>query len=172
MTTNLMFAVVGLVGVIGLFNLLLTFGVIGRVRVLQEAVQTGVMRDPGLPSPGDAVGSFEVTTQDGHQLSEAAVQGDPALVCFFMPGCQPCADIRAQLLERPPALPLIAFVEGATDDPEVQKIMQSLRPLGAVANTQAGDAVTRAFKPSGFPTLIRTRKGNVAAAGHRLNQVL
>lgn len=172
MTTNLMFAVVGLVGVIGLVNLLLIFGVIGRVRVLQEAVQTGVIRDPNLPAPGDPVGAFQVMTQDGTELSEAAVQGASALVCFFMPNCQPCAEVRAQLLERPPGLPLIAFVEGASDDPEVQKIMQSLRGLGPVAATQDGDAVSRAFKPSGFPTLIRTINGSVAAAGHRLNQVL
>lgn len=172
MTTTLLFAVVALVGAIGLLNLLLTFGVIARVRVLQEAVQTGVMRDPALPAPGDAVGAFQITAADGTQLSEAAVQGDPALVCFFMPGCQPCADVRAQLLLQPPALPLIAFVEGAGDDPEVQQIIESLRRLGPVAATQAGDAVTRAFKPAGFPTLIRTMKGSVAAAGHRLHQVL
>lgn len=172
MTTNLMFAVVALVGAIGLCNLLLIFGVIGRVRVLQEAVQTGVLRDPDLPAPGDAVGAFQVTAEDGTQLSEDAVQGDPALVCFLTPGCKPCADVRAQLLSQPPALPLIAFVEGASEDPEVQQIIQSLRGLGPVATTRAGDAVTRAFKPAGFPTLIRTLNGSVAAAGHRLSEVL
>lgn len=172
MTTNLMIAVVAVVGAIGLLNLLLTFGVIGRVRVLQEAVQTGVLRDPALPAPGDAVGAFQVTAEDGTQLSEAVVQGDPALVCFFMPGCRPCADVRAQLLSRPPALPLIAFVEGTSEDPEVQQIIQSLRHLGPVATTQAGDTVTRAFKPSGFPTLFRTMDGSIVAAGHRLSEVL
>jgi hypothetical protein len=172
MTTNLMLAVVALVGAIGLVNVLLIFGVIGRVRVLQEVVQTGVLRDPDLPAPGDAVGAFQITAADGTQLSEATVQGESALVCFFTPGCQPCADVRAQLLARPPALPLIAFVEGASDDPEVQQILASLGRLGSVAATQAGDAVTRAFKPSGFPTLIRTMNGSVAAAGHRLSQVL
>ncbi len=172
MTTNLMFAVVALVGVIGLVNVLLIFGVIGRVRVLQEAVQTGILRDPDLPTPGDAVGAFQVTAEDGTELSEAAVQGAAALVCFFTPGCQPCADVRAQLLARPPELPLIAFVEGASDDPEVQQILASLGRLGSVATTRAGDAVTRAFKPNGFPTLFRTSHGSIAAAGHRLSQVL
>jgi len=172
MTTSVVLAVTCLVGVIGLLNLILIFGVIGRVRVLQEAVQTGVLRDPALPAPGDAVGAFQVTTEDGKPLSEAAVGGDEALVGFFTPGCQPCTDLRAQLLRQPPALPFIAFVEGTSDDPEVQKLTQSLRRLGPVAVTQSGDAVMRAFKPAGFPTLIRTAKGSVAAAGHRLHQVL
>lgn len=172
MTPSLVLAIVGLVGLVGLVNLILIFGVIGRVRVLQEAVQTGVLRDPDLPAPGQAVGAFQVTTEDGTQLSEAAVQGAPALVCFFTPGCQPCADLRAQLLARPPALPMFAFVEGAADDPEVQQITRSLRRLGPVAVTRADDAVTRAFRPTGFPTLIRTLNGSVAAAGHRLSRVL
>jgi len=156
-----------LVGVIGLLNLILMFGVIGRVRVLQEAVQTGVLRDPALPAPGDPVGAFQVTTEDGKPVSEAAIGGDEALVCFFTPGCQPCADLRAQLLRQPPALPFIGFVEGSSDDPEVRTITESLRRLGPVAVTQSGDAVMRAFKPAGFPTLIRTARATTAWSPRR-----
>jgi hypothetical protein len=172
MSTHLMFVVVALAIVIGLFNLVLSFGLIGRVRVLQDAVQAGFLRNPDLPAPGTAVGAFQVTTEDGTQLSEAAIQGDPALICFMTPGCRPCAELRAQLLASPPALRMIAFVEGTREDPEVRQIVDSLRGLGAVATIHEDDAVTRAFKPAGFPTLIRTANGNIAAAGHRLSQVL
>jgi hypothetical protein len=172
MTATFVLAVTGLVGLIGVVNLILIFGVIGRVRELQEVVQTGVFRDPALPSPGASVGAFQVTTEDGQQLSETAILGDERLVCFFSPRCQPCADLRTQLLRQPPALPLIAFVEGASDDPDVQLITANLRQLGPVAITQPGDPVHLAFKPAGFPTLIRTANGRVTAAGHRLHQVL
>jgi hypothetical protein len=172
MTNTFILAVIGLVGLIGVLNLILIFGVIGRVRVLQEVVQTGVFRDPALPDAGVAVGAFQVTTEDGQQLTETAVGGEDRLVCFLSPRCKPCADLRAQLLRQPPAVPLIAFVEGASDDPDVRQITENLRRLGPVAITQPGDPVTRAFKPAGFPTLIRTANGRVASAGHRLHQVL
>jgi hypothetical protein len=119
-----------------------------------------------------SVGAFQVTTEDGQQLSETAVGGEERLVCFFSPRCKPCADLRAQLLKQPPAIPLIAFVEGASDDPDVRQITDHLRRLGPVAITQPGDPVMRAFKPAGFPTLILTANGKVASAGHRLHQVL
>ena len=172
MTTSFVLAVTGLVGLIGVLNLILIFGVIGRIRELQEVVQTGVFRDPELPAAGVVVGAFEVTTEDGQQLTETAVGGEAKLVCFFSPGCKPCADLCAQLVKQPPAVPLIAFVEGASDDPGVQQITENLRRLGPVAITRPGDPVMHAFKPAGFPTLIRTAKGRVAAAGHRLHQVL
>jgi len=172
MTSNLALAVTGLVGLIGVLNLILIFGVISRVRMLQDAVQTGVLRDPALPAPGDPVGAFQVTAQDGALLSDTTIADAEALVCFFTPGCQPCADLRAQLLRQPPALPFFAFIEGASDDPEVQNMTRSLAQLGRVALTRPDDLVTRAFRPAGFPTVFRVANGSVAAAGHRLNQVL
>jgi hypothetical protein len=172
MTTSFVLAITGLVGAIGVLNLILIFGVIGRVRELQEVVQTGVFRDPELPAAGVAVGAFQVTTEDGQQLSETAVGGEERLVCFFSPRCKPCAELRAQLVRQPPALPLITFVEGASDDPDVRQITENLRGLGPVAIIQPGDEVTRAFKPAGFPTLFRIANGRVASAGHRLHQVL
>jgi hypothetical protein len=170
MTTLLIVSCV-VVGVIGILNMVLTFGLVSRIRLLQEVVQEGVFRDPDLPQPGQAVGDFSITTAQGTSLSQRDLEGE-ALVGFFTSGCKPCRSLRAELERTPPSLPFIAFVDGDDDDPEVDEIVSSLSRFARVAIVHADDAVTRAFKPTGFPTLIRTENGLVAAAGHRLNHVL
>jgi thiol-disulfide isomerase/thioredoxin len=172
MTNQLLLAMCVVAGAIGLLNVILTLGLVGRVRLLQEVVQEGTFPDPDLPKPGEPVGSFAVTASDGKPLSSQDLQGDATLVGFFTSGCKPCADLRTELVRTPPGLPFIAFVVGDDDDPEADEIVQTLSRLGSVARTQPDDAVTRAFRPSGFPTLIRTERGAVAASGHRLRQVL
>ncbi|MEO7734527.1 MAG: hypothetical protein ABIY55_26465 [Kofleriaceae bacterium] len=170
--TNLLLVTCVVVGVIGVLNVILTLGLVGRVRVLQDVVQDGTFPDPDLPKRGAPVGAFAVTASNGKALSDQDLRADTTLVGFFTSGCTPCANLRTELVRSPPALPFIAFVEGDHDDPEIHEMVQTLSRLGRVALTQTGDAVSRAFKPSGFPTLIRTENGAVAAAGHRLRQVL
>lgn len=172
MTPPVLFVICALVGALGVFNLILTLGLVRHLRALQEVVQEGVFPDPDLPKAGARVGSFAVTCADGKALSERDLDRDTMLVGFFTSGCRPCANLRAELVRQPPALPFIAFVEGDQSDPEVSEIVQTLSRLGSVALTSAGDIVTQAFRPAGFPTLIRTEQGVIAAAGHRLRQVL
>jgi thiol-disulfide isomerase/thioredoxin len=160
------------IGAVGAFNVFLTFGLVSRVRALQEAVQEGVFVDTNLPQPGQRIGEFSITTLAGKTISERDLAGTETLVGFFTSGCKPCKNLRAELERTPPALPFIAFVDGDDDDPEVDEIVASLARFARVAVVHADDAVTRAFKPTGFPTLIRTDNGLVAAAGHRLRQVM
>jgi hypothetical protein len=171
MTPQVLLVICVLVGALGVLNLVLTLGLVRHLRALQEVVQEGVFPDPDLPRAGARVGAFEVTCADGKALSDRDLVQD-TLVGFFTSGCRPCANLRSQLVRQPPGLPFIAFVEGDHDDPEVSEMVQMLSRLGSVALTTAGDQVTQAFKPSGFPTLIRTEQGVIAAAGHRLRQVL
>jgi len=171
MTPQMLLVICVLVGALGVLNVILTLGLVRHVRALQEVVQEGVFPDPDLPQAGARVGGFEVTCVDGKALSDRDL-GQDTLVGFFTSGCRPCANLRSQLTRQPPGLPFIAFVEGDQDDPEVSEMVRVLSRLGSVALTTAGDTVTQAFKPSGFPTLIRTEQGVIAAAGHRLRQVL
>jgi thiol-disulfide isomerase/thioredoxin len=158
--------------VLVMLNLLLTFALIRRVRVLQEMVSKGPARDPALPQPGDAVGAFQAATPEGGLLTDEALRSGVNLVGFFTTGCHPCATVRAQLLESPPKLPLMAFVEGRADDPAARELGTSLSAIARVAYITEADSVAKAFRSAGYPTLIRVENGTVAAAGHQLGDVL
>ncbi|GAA3392755.1 TlpA family protein disulfide reductase [Cryptosporangium minutisporangium] len=77
-------------GVLGLLNLLLTVGVVRRLR--QLAAAPGAL-PPGLhgamPPVGSTVADFSTTTVDGMTVSRHDLD-DGTLVGFFSPGCDPC----------------------------------------------------------------------------------
>jgi thiol-disulfide isomerase/thioredoxin len=170
--TQLLVVVVGVVGALAVLNLLLTLALLRRVRVLQELVAQAPKRNPALPRPGDAVGPFQVTTSEGERLSDEALKTGVSLVGFFTPNCLPCATARAQLLESPPTMPLVVFVEGSPGDEEASALAASLKRIARVAYTEDNDTLHRAFKPAGYPTLIRVENGTIAASGHVLADVL
>lgn len=163
----------GVLAVLVAINLLLTFALIGRLRTLQETVANSVpARDPALPKPGEVVGRFETTTTEGEPLTDNALREGKTLVGFFTPGCRPCANVRQLLITSPPDIPLLAFVEGTPEDPEAQALGKSLSQVARVAFLTEGDAVTRAIKQAGYPTLVLVERGVVAASGHWLHEVL
>lgn len=170
--TQLLVVVVAVVGALAVLNLLLSLALIRRVRVLQEAVAQTPRRDPALPRAGESIGPFQVTTPEGEHLSDEALKRGVSLVGFFTPHCLPCATVRSQLLESPPAIPLLCFVEGSPSDPDSSALAASLKRVARVVFTEENDALHRAFKPAGYPTLIRVENGAVAASGHALADVL
>ncbi|MFL5353356.1 TlpA family protein disulfide reductase [Archangium sp.] len=170
--TQLLVVVVGAVGALTVVNFLLSMALIRRVRVLQELVEQTPRRDPSLPQMGAVIGSFQATTLEGEPLSNETLKPGVSLVGFFTTHCKPCAALRTQLLESPPALPFVAFVEGSVDDPEVGAMAEALKRIARVVYTQNNDALHQAFKPAGYPTLLRVENGVIAASGHTLAEVL
>jgi thiol-disulfide isomerase/thioredoxin len=170
--TQLLVVVVGAVGALTIVNFLLSMALIRRVRVLQEMVAQTPPRDPSLPKTGEAIGSFQATTLEGEPLSDETLKPGVSLVGFFTAHCKPCMALRAQLLESPPALPFVAFVEGRANDPEVGEMAEALKRIARVVYTEHNDALHQAFKPASYPTLIRVENGVVAASGHALADVL
>jgi hypothetical protein len=162
------FAIAALAVLVGL-HLLLTFALIARVRALQDQLTGTGAR---LPEPGTEIGKFAVVTPAGETLSEQSLGEQPTLVGFFIPGCSPCERSRGELLDTPPALPMLAFVAGTEVDPGARALVSSLEPIARVAYTIDGDAVNQAFRPNGFPSFFRIEQGKVAAAGHRLADVV
>ncbi|QSQ25549.1 hypothetical protein JY651_11700 [Pyxidicoccus parkwayensis] len=158
--------------VLVLGNLWLTFAIVGRVRTLQEMMNNQlILRDPLLPQKGETVGRFEATTMDGETFTDAALKEGKTLIGFFATGCRVCASVRKQLVESPPGMPLMAFIEGDPDDPDTLAVGASLKHMAKVALLSDGDSVTRAIKQAGYPTLVIVDKGVVAASGHYLHEV-
>ena len=169
MTPLLICAVLGS-GIV--LNFLLTFALLGRVRALQEWMVAKSSVDAELPRPGDPIGRFEALADDGGTLTDDALSG-VTLVGFFSPGCKPCETVKAELVRSPPALPFLAFVDGSGADPSAaRRLGEALKAVARVAYTDDASPVLRAFRDPAYPTLVRVENGAVAAAGHRLRDVL
>ncbi len=172
---QLVFICIGAVAVVLVLNLVLTLGLASRLRVFQEEVARGAMRDPALPRRGDLVGTFDITTTQGERMTSAALSDGVSLVGIFAPGCSDCARVRAELLATPPPIPFVAFIDCAGSqqaEEQGRAIAEQLTPIAKVALTRTGDSAMLAFRDAGFPTLIRVERGVVTASGHRLADVL
>lgn len=168
-----LYLISGVLAVFVVINMLLTFALVGRIRLIQETVAAGgAPRDPDLLAPGESIQPFEAITRTGDRLTEANLAVGATLIGFFTPNCKPCEESRSQLLGSPPRLPLIAFVESTGDDDDAAAIAASLSAIARVAYTLDNDSVRRAFRPTSYPTFVRVENGAVAASGHKLREVL
>jgi hypothetical protein len=162
--------VVVVFGMVLVVHLLLTVGLIARVRTLQELV-TGGARET-LPRVGTRLTPFSIVAQDGSSVSDASLAEETTLVGFFTADCPWCEKALDALLKQPPKIPMVSFVVGAGDEPKPQALAESLRKLGRVAYTTAGDAVHATFRPPAFPSLYRVEVGSFAAVGHAVSDVI
>lgn len=145
-------------------HLLLTFGLVRRIRLLQERLAD---RGPETDRPkvGGRVGEFVVSTVDGGRFTSADLDGR-SLVGFFAAGCRPCHEVVDDFVADPPAERFVAFVDYGTDEPTLA-LVERLRPLGLVVMMDLEGTVAKAFGQAGFPTLVRVEDGVVAESGHR-----
>jgi hypothetical protein len=83
-----LYALVGLFGALTLLNLLLTFGIIRRLRHRPPGT---IVTTPGFLTPGTLIGDFTGRDLDGRPVSRGELSGR-TLVGFFSPGCDACRD--------------------------------------------------------------------------------
>lgn len=164
--TLLTIAVV-LLAVVVAVHVLFTYGLVARVRELQE--RSGPPRNQNLPQPGMVIKPFSVTTTDGEAFTESDLDG-PVQVGFFSVGCGPCRSLTDALLADPPAVRFVSVVDGDQTDPEAtQRLVEKVSALGRVAVVGTDDPVLSAFEVMAFPTLVYTHGGVVTASGIKLS---
>ncbi|HUQ58483.1 TlpA family protein disulfide reductase [Lentzea sp.] len=164
--TLLTIAVVLLAVVVAL-HVLFTYGLVARVRELQE--RESPARDTNLPKPGMVVEPFAVTDTDGRAFTEADLDG-PVQVGFFSVGCGPCRTLTDALLGNPPAARFVSIVDGDPSAPDAtQRLVEKVSGLGRVVVIGTDDPVLSAFEVMAFPTLVHTHGGVVTASGIRLD---
>lgn len=170
--TGVLTAAVVLVGGLGLLNLMVTFGVVRRLRehtaTLEGLVRAGAATGAGftgdVPVPGRPVGAFDATTTDGEPLSLARLAAHTAVV-FLAPECGTC---RAQLpdlvgwagsreRER-----VVVVVDGSVSD--TGDLVGPLEPVARVIVDGAGTPVARAFGVTAYPAACVVSDGTVVAA--------
>ena len=172
------FLVAGFVvlGALTLLNLLLTLGVIRRLRE-----HTALLGRSSHPAHGDAsptrpvdavVEDFTATTVGGVLVSRDSLAAD-TLVGFFSPGCQACDTLVPDFVDLAATVPggrthVLAVVEALPGDED-----QHTAPLSEVAHVvveRPGTAgLVAAFGVSSFPAVcVVDSDGRVVATGRSL----
>jgi len=168
---------VPLVGALCVLNLVLTVGVIRRLREHTELIQGLPRMQPPeqimLPA-GETVGPFTAVTEDGAEVSRDGL-ADETLVAVFSPTCSACAEQLPLFLDRARSFPggranVLAVVVGDREEAAAQAAR--LAPVARVAVEEHGGPVARAFDVRGFPAFARLdADGRVLASGYRTSDL-
>jgi hypothetical protein len=148
------------------FNLLLTFGVIRKLRDHDARLAPLPVRAAG-PSTGSTVPTVTATTVAGRRVSTV----DPdrvTLIGFFTPGCKPCADSIPQFLDVPvrAGVGAVAVVVTDTDAVDGGPYVNKLAAVDVVVERSGGNWAT-ALQVTSFPMLcLVDRDGAVLGSGN------
>ncbi|GAA2300141.1 hypothetical protein GCM10010149_56430 [Nonomuraea roseoviolacea subsp. roseoviolacea] len=161
-------AIVVVVGLLCLVDLLLTLGVVRRIKehtklidALYEVVASGGMpgTNAGL-AVGEAVGDFDATTVDGDHVTRDGL-ADGTVVAFLSPDCAGCREQLPELASWAAGQDrsrVVAVVDGREGD--VAHLVSTLSPVARVIVEDATPPqVAEAFKLQAFPTFYQVGAG-------------
>jgi hypothetical protein len=165
-------AAVAVVGALCLLDLLLTFGVIRRLR--EHTAMLAENRGHGLPGPpvvglahGELPGTFAAVTLDGQPVdASAALQ----VVAFFSTACSICPErvppfleyLTTRHIDRPSVLAVVVGDEG-----KPPPYLESLAGFAQICLEQEDGAVAKAFKVAGYPAFcLLGADGTMLASGY------
>ncbi|MGC4957474.1 hypothetical protein ACLQ2P_30075 [Actinomadura citrea] len=160
-------AAVVLLGVLCLLNLLLTVGILRRMR--EDALRSAGHAD-GLFAlePGAPVGEFAAVTIDGDPVTHRDLTG---MVGFFSADCEACHDLLPSFAGRARDLGrehVLAVVGG-----DAPGVVAALRPVARVVLADLdGGPMARAFQNEWTPALyVVGEDGRIAATGTRIDRL-
>ncbi|MEV5411980.1 TlpA disulfide reductase family protein [Thermopolyspora sp. NPDC052614] len=145
------------------FNLVLTYGLIRRLRVHSQLLSSLSAPDTALPV-GAKVGPFTAVTTTGRTLSSDDLP-ERVLIGFFSPSCPPCLTELPRFVDhvRRTGTPALAVVLG--EEQEIQEMAETLEPVAWVAVEPHGGPISTAFRVTGTPTVLLIEDGTVAETG-------
>ncbi|MFJ6937798.1 TlpA family protein disulfide reductase [Streptomyces sp. NPDC101132] len=145
-----------LVGALCALDLVLTLGVIKRLRD-----QGALLAELGSGTPalavGEEVGAFTATTVDGVPIGRDDLNDD-TLVAFFSPTCGPCRKKLPAFVAHARTLPggrdaVLATVVGTPE--AAAAFTEALAPVARVVVEEADGPVGAAFNATAYPTVLR-----------------
>jgi len=160
-------AAVVVVGAVGLLNLILSLGIIKRLRDQAQVDSAGT----GLLAAGNTVSDFVARAVDGRPVSRGSLEIG-AVVGFFSPTCQPCKEILPAFADYAATAPggraqVFAVVVG--EAAQASDLISRLGPVATVLLARPGEPIVTSFAASGFPALyLMGEAGLVAASGHSM----
>lgn len=170
-------AAVVLVGVIAVLDLLLTVGVVRRLReqaeVLRE-LRTTADADPVieviLPA-GRTVADFTAGTLSGRTLSREGLS-TATLVGFFSPHCEPCREQVPRFLAYAAGFDGAVVAVAAGDPTETADLVAELAGVAEVVVQDENGPLEKAFGVHGYPALCLLEPGGrVVASGYGLDSL-
>jgi hypothetical protein len=167
---TLLAVAVALVGTLCLLNLVLTLGVIRRLRDHSERLSMSAMpiEEVALARPGDRVTPFTATTVDGAVVTDADLV-EPTLVAFFSPDCPSCGPQLAPFADYARSFPggpdhTLIVVTSETGGARYHRELDGLGRR--VAEAELTGTVQRAFSTRGYPAFAVVVDGEVMQSGH------
>ncbi|MFH0518504.1 thioredoxin domain-containing protein [Streptomyces sp. M41] len=151
-----------LVGLLCALNLVLTVGVIKRLR---EHTDLLAERGGGRLSlaPGDQVGEFSSRTVEGEPVDHRVIDTE-TVVAFFSPTCGPCKEKLPKFVEYARTVPggrdrVLAAVAADRDDAAAAEPMVSaLAPVARVLAGEDAEQLAEACKVQGFPVILKVNR--------------
>ncbi|WP_146607598.1 TlpA family protein disulfide reductase [Spongiactinospora gelatinilytica] len=149
-----------IVGALCLFDLILTVGVIKRLRehterlALLSSERTLLQASIGV---GEQVDEFAASTTNGTWLNSETISGE-MIVAFFSSDCVPCKEKLPKFAEYVAGHPgspqnVLSVVAG---EPSVASVMAGqLSPLSHVVVEDIGGSLSSVFKIKAFPAILR-----------------
>lgn len=157
-------AAVAVLAVAVVFNLLITFAMIRRLKANELAAQQDA--DSFRPDVGAAVGQFSGTAVDGSTWDSATLGLGTHAVVFLLPNCGGCATTIDRLAAaEQPDRSIVVVVSGIADDPSVVSLIHKIPSDLKVVVAQLGGEVSQAFGVGTFPTVVQVVDGRVTAVG-------
>lgn len=166
-------AAVALVGVLCLVDLVLSFGVIRRLRAHTEAINNlmATSSPKGLIAPvGQRIKAFTTVTDDGQTVSDSTLSGR-TLVGFFLEDCAGCADGVPAFAAAAAYFPggrdqVLAVIVVKSDEEKIAGYRAELAPTARVIVERKNGAVTTALDVVGYPAYgLLDQHGRVVATG-------
>jgi hypothetical protein len=149
-----LYALVTVFGALTLLNLLLTFGIIRRLR---RPTTTGTV-----------IGDFTAPDVDGRPVSPVELAGR-TLVGFFSPGCDACRESLADFAAAARSQRALAVV--MSDAASASEYLPSLTPVSRVVLQEPGGPLIRAFPVTSFPSFFVVESGRVVAGSASLEDL-
>jgi peroxiredoxin len=169
-------AAVTVVSALTLLNLLLTYGVIRRLREHEKLLAGAGSPAPAVDLPvGAPLPEFTAVTSDGRTVTHQDLRTGTAWVAFFSPACTPCRE----------QLPLFAdavrdagqdgvLVVISRDGTDPAALAEFGAPLPAACQVVVEDhprQLATAFGVIGEPTFLLFKDGTLAAREHVVDDI-
>ncbi|MET8758829.1 hypothetical protein [Lentzea sp. NPDC004782] len=149
-------AAVVVVGILCVLDLLLSFGIIRRLREQNETLRDLREKQAAAEPP------IMLPAGSRIELSDVDVAG--ALVGFFSPNCEPCKERMPQFIEYATGHrgKVIAVAAGAAD--EIADMVVRLGEVGEVVAEEMGGPLHTAFGTEGYPAVCLVGDDNTVVA--------
>jgi thiol-disulfide isomerase/thioredoxin len=160
----LLVATVVLIGVLCTLDLVLTLGVIKRLREHTELLSESGGGGRMSLGPGDEVGEFSVSSVEDEPVHDAMIESE-TVVAFFSPTCGPCKEKLPKFVEYARGVPrgreqVLAVVTADTpeDAEAAAPSVAALAPVARVVTGRDAEAIASACKVRGFPVILKVNR--------------